>query len=168
MRGHLRLLPAATGPRRTTTLTRLREISPSREGQLVTVRAANARAAPWPAGSVVRTVSTSGLYPGRGGVLYVALESYAVRVSESRCSRLAPDVRVQWRRAQANAGHEITGPARRPAWTARSGRDPDSERPAPPTRCAVLRSAGGRDHAGREVFWPSDRAPSGATGTGVH
>ena len=63
------------------------------KSQLVTVRAAlpELRRA---GGSVVLTVSTSGFYPGRGGVLYVA-SKFAVRGCViALAHELAPDVRV--------------------------------------------------------------------------
>ena len=80
------------------------------KSQLVTVRAAlpELRRA---GGSVVLTVSTSGFYPGRGGVLYVA-SKFAVRGCViALAHELAPDVRVNGVAPGGTLGTELTGPA---------------------------------------------------------
>ena len=74
------------------------------KSQLVSVRAAlpELRRA---GGSVVLTVSTSGFYPGRGGILYVA-SKFAVRGCViALAHELAPEVQGQRRGAGRNAGH---------------------------------------------------------------
>ena len=80
------------------------------KSQLVTVRAAlpELRRA---GGSVVLTVSTSGFYPGRGGVLYVA-SKFAVRGCViALAHELAPEVRVNGVAPGGTLGTELTGPA---------------------------------------------------------
>jgi NAD(P)-dependent dehydrogenase (short-subunit alcohol dehydrogenase family) len=117
-------------------------------------------------GSVVLTVSTSGFYPGRGGVLYVATK-FAVRGCViALAHELAPEVRVNGVAPGGTLGTELTGPAS----IGLSGRVLD----ATPGRAEDLR---GRtplqvalttaDHAGSYVFLASDRA-RGITGTIVH
>ena len=79
------------------------------KSQLVTVRAAlpELRRA---GGSVVLTVSTSGFYPGRGGVLYVA-SKFAVRGCViALAHELAPQVRVNGVAPGGTLGTELTGP----------------------------------------------------------
>ena len=62
-------------------------------------------------GSVVLTVSTSGFYPGRGGVLYVA-SKFAVRGCViALAHELAPEVRVNGVAPGGTLGTELTGPA---------------------------------------------------------
>ncbi|MGI9004860.1 MAG: SDR family NAD(P)-dependent oxidoreductase, partial [Streptosporangiaceae bacterium] len=81
------------------------------KGQLVPVKAAlsELRAA---GGSVVLTVSTSGFYPGRGGILYVA-SKFAVRgCVVALAHELAPQVRVNGVAPGGTLGTELTGPAR--------------------------------------------------------
>lgn len=135
------------------------------KSQLVTVRAAlpELRRA---GGSVVLTVSTSGFYPGRGGVLYVA-SKFAVRGCViALAHELAPEVRVNGVAPGGTLGTELTGPASlglagRVLDTA-AGREEDLRRRTP-LRVAL----GGEDHAGSYVFLASDRA-RGITGTVVH
>jgi len=122
------------------------------KSQLVTVRAAlpELRRA---GGSVVLTVSTSGFYPGRGGVLALAHE-------------LAPEVRVNGVAPGGTLGTELTGPASLGladrVLDAAEGREEDLRRRTP-LRVALS----GEDHAGSYVFLASDRA-RGITGSVVH
>jgi len=135
------------------------------KSQLVCVRAAlpelrRAR------GSVVLTVSTSGFYPGRGGVLYVA-SKFAVRgCVVALAHELAPDVRVNGVAPGGTLGTELAGPASLGlagrALGAAPGREQDL-RARTPLRVALT----GDDHAGSYVFLASDRA-RGITGTVVH
>ena len=61
-------------------------------------------------GSVVLTVSTSGFYPGRGGILYVA-SKFAVRGCViALAHELAPEVRVNGVAPGGTLGTELTGP----------------------------------------------------------
>jgi NAD(P)-dependent dehydrogenase (short-subunit alcohol dehydrogenase family) len=133
--------------------------------QLVTVRAAlpELRRA---GGSVVLTVSTSGFYPGRGGVLYVA-SKFAVRGCViALAHELAPEVRVNGVAPGGTQGTELTGPRSLGLDGQVLGSTPGREedlRSRTPLRVAL----GGEDHAGSYVFLASDRA-RGITGTVVH
>jgi len=135
------------------------------KSQLVTVRAAlpGLRRA---SGSVVLTVSTSGFYPGRGGVLYVA-SKFAVRGCViALAHELAPEVRVNGVAPGGTLGTELTGPASLGldgrVLGAAAGREEDLRRRTP-----LHVALGGEDHAGSYVFLASDRA-RGITGTVVH
>ena len=117
-------------------------------------------------GSVVLTVSTSGFYPGRGGVLYVA-SKFAVRGCViALAHELAPEIRVNGVAPGGTLGTELTGPdslglaGRRLADA--PGREADL-RSRTPLHVALT----GADHAGSYVFLASDRA-RGITGTIVH
>ena len=135
------------------------------KSQLVSVRAAlpelrRAR------GSVVLTVSTSGFYPGRGGVLYVA-SKFAVRGCViALAHELAPEVRVNGVAPGGTLGTELTGPRSLGladhVLDAAPGREEDLRRRTP-LQVALT----GEDHAGSYVFLASDRA-RGITGTVVH
>jgi NAD(P)-dependent dehydrogenase (short-subunit alcohol dehydrogenase family) len=117
-------------------------------------------------GAVVLTVSTSGFYPGRGGILYVA-SKFAVRGCViALAHELAPDVRVNGVAPGGTLGTELTGPrslglAGQVLGTT-AGREEDLRRRTP-LRVALS----GQDHAGSYVFLASDRA-RGITGTVVH
>lgn len=117
-------------------------------------------------GSVVLTVSTSGFYPGRGGVLYVA-SKFAVRGCViALAHELAPDVRVNGVAPGETLGTELAGPAslglddRR--LDAAPGREQDLK-----ARTPLGVALTGADHAGSYVLLASDRA-RGITGTIVH
>jgi NAD(P)-dependent dehydrogenase (short-subunit alcohol dehydrogenase family) len=135
------------------------------KSQLVCVRAAldELRRS---SGSVVLTVSTSGFYPGRGGILYVA-SKFAVRGCViALAHELAPEIRVNGVAPGGTLGTELTGPesiglADR-TLDATPGREEDLKRRTP-LRVALT----GADHAGSYVFLASDRA-RGITGTIVH
>ena len=135
------------------------------KSQLVTVRAAVAglrRAG----GSVVLTVSTSGFYPGRGGVLYVA-SKFAVRGCViALAHELAPEVRVNGVAPGGTLGTELAGPGSLGldghVLGATAGREEDLRRRTP-----LHVALSGEDHAGSYVFLASDRA-RGITGTVVH
>ena len=135
------------------------------KSQLVCVRAAlpELRRA---GGSVVLTVSTSGFYPGRGGVLYVA-SKFAVRGCViALAHELAPQVRVNGVAPGGTLGTELTGPRSLglagQVLGATDGREQDLRRRTP-LQVALT----GEDHAGSYVFLASDRA-RGITGTVVH
>jgi NAD(P)-dependent dehydrogenase (short-subunit alcohol dehydrogenase family) len=135
------------------------------KSQLVSVRAAlpELRAC---GGSVVLTVSTSGFYPGRGGILYVA-SKFAVRGCViALAHELAPQVRVNGVAPGGTLGTELTGPASLGLDGRVLGSAPGREqdlRDRTPLRVALT----GEDHAGSYVFLASDRA-RGTTGTIVH
>ena len=135
------------------------------KSQLVSVRAAlpELRRA---GGSVVLTVSTSGFYPGRGGVLYVA-SKFAVRGCViALAHELAPEVRVNGVAPGGTLGTELTGPRSLGladhVLDAAPGREEDLRRRTP-LQVALT----GKDHAGSYVFLASDRS-RGITGTVVH
>ncbi len=117
-------------------------------------------------GSVVLTVSTSGFYPGRGGILYVA-SKFAVRGCViGLAHELAPDVRVNGVAPGGTLGTELTGPGSLGLADRTLDADPgraDDLRRRTPLHVALT----GADHAGSYVFLASDRA-SGITGTIVH
>jgi len=117
-------------------------------------------------GSVVLTVSTSGFYPGRGGILYVA-SKFAVRGCViALAHELAPRVRVNGVAPGGTLGTELTGPASLGLADRVLGSAPGREqdlRDRTPLRVALT----GEDHSGSYVFLASDRA-RGITGTIVH
>ncbi len=116
-------------------------------------------------GSVVLTVSTSGFYPGRGGVLYVASKFAVCGCVLALAHELAPRVRVNGVAPGGTLGTELTGPRSlglAGQVLAGPGREQDLRRRTP-LRVAL----GGADHAGSYVFLASDRA-RGITGTVVH
>ncbi len=135
------------------------------KSHLVSVRAAlpELRAS---GGSVVLTVSTSGFYPGRGGILYVA-SKFAVRGCViALAHELAPQVRVNGVAPGGTLGTELTGPASLGLDGRVLGSAPGREqdlRDRTPLRVALS----GEDHAGSYVFLASARA-RGITGTIVH
>ncbi|MDL4773150.1 MULTISPECIES: 3-(cis-5,6-dihydroxycyclohexa-1,3-dien-1-yl)propanoate dehydrogenase [Thermomonosporaceae] len=135
------------------------------KSQLVSVKAAlpHLRAS---GGSIVLTVSTSGFYPGRGGILYVG-SKFAVRGCVTALAHeLAPEVRVNGVAPGGTLGTRLRG--------AEGLGQADRELVATPEREAELRgrtplavALTGADHAGGYVFLASDRA-RGVTGTIVH
>jgi NAD(P)-dependent dehydrogenase (short-subunit alcohol dehydrogenase family) len=135
------------------------------KSQLVTVQAAlpELRRA---GGAVVLTVSTSGFYPGRGGILYVA-SKFAVRGCViALAHEFAPDVRVNGVAPGGTLGTELTGPRSMglddQVLGTKAGREEDLRRRTP-----LQVALSGADHAGSYVFLASDRA-RGITGTVVH
>lgn len=135
------------------------------KSQLVTVQAAlpELRRA---GGAVVLTVSTSGFYPGRGGILYVA-SKFAVRGCViALAHEFAPDVRVNGVAPGGTLGTELTGPRSMglddQVLGTTAGREEDLRRRTP-----LQVALSGADHAGSYVFLASDRA-RGITGTVVH
>jgi NAD(P)-dependent dehydrogenase (short-subunit alcohol dehydrogenase family) len=117
-------------------------------------------------GSVVLTVSTSGFYPGRGGILYVA-SKFAVRGCViALAHELAPEVRVNGVAPGGTLGTELTGARSLGLGDRVLGTTADREqdlRRRTPLQVALT----GEDHAGSYVFLASDRA-RGITGTVVH
>ena len=117
-------------------------------------------------GSIVLTVSTSGFYPGRGGVMYVS-SKFAVRgLVISLAHELAPDVRVNGVAPGGTVGTDLRGPEALDLAEQRLDDRPD--------RAAELRSRTPlgvaltpADHAHSYVFLASDGA-SGITGTFLH
>ena len=117
-------------------------------------------------GSVVLTCSTSGFYPGRGGVLYVG-SKFAVRgLVVALAHELAPDVRVNGVAPGGTVGTDLRGPVALgldgQSLGARPGRDAEL-RARTPLEVALTPA----DHAESYVFLASDRA-RGITGTFLH
>jgi NAD(P)-dependent dehydrogenase (short-subunit alcohol dehydrogenase family) len=135
------------------------------KSQLVSVQAALAELRR-SRGCVVLTVSTSGFYPGRGGVLYVA-SKFAVRgCVVALAHELAPDVRVNGVAPGGTVGTGLTGPASMGLAGQRLGAAPGREeelKARTPLRVALT----GDDHAGAYVYLASGRA-RGVTGTVLH
>lgn len=117
-------------------------------------------------GSIVLTVSTSGFYPGRGGVLYVS-SKFAVRgLVVSLAHELAPAIRVNGVAPGGTLNTDLRGPAALGLDDQRLDDQPDrAEQMMRRTPLAV--ALDGADHAGSYVFLASDRA-RGITGTFVH
>jgi NAD(P)-dependent dehydrogenase (short-subunit alcohol dehydrogenase family) len=117
-------------------------------------------------GSVVLTVSTSGFYPGRGGVLYVA-SKFAVRgIVVQLAHELAPRVRVNGVAPGGTLDTELRGAHALGLAERRLGDDPGREealRARTPLEIALRPD----DHAGAYVFLASDRA-RGITGIVVN
>jgi phthalate 3,4-cis-dihydrodiol dehydrogenase len=135
------------------------------KSQLVSVRAALSELER-SGGSVVLTVSTSGFYPGRGGILYVA-SKFAVRGCViALAHELAPRIRVNGVAPGGTLGTGLTGPRILGLAGQVLGSEPGREqdlRGRTPLQVALT----GDDHAGSYVFLASDRA-RGITGTVVH
>ena len=135
------------------------------KSQLISVKAALAELRR-SRGSVVLTVSTSGFYPGRGGVLYVA-SKFAVRgCVVALAHELAPDVRVNGVAPGGTMGTDLTGPASMGLAGQRLGAAPgraEELKARTPLRVALT----GDDHAGSYVYLASGRT-RGVTGTVLH
>ena len=117
-------------------------------------------------GCIVLTCSTSGFYPGRGGVLYVA-SKFAVRgLVVALAHELAPDVRVNGVAPGGTVGTDLRGPAALglddESLGERPGRDAEL-RARTPLQVALTPA----DHAESYVFLASDRS-RGITGTFLH
>jgi NAD(P)-dependent dehydrogenase (short-subunit alcohol dehydrogenase family) len=117
-------------------------------------------------GSVILTTSTSGFYPGRGGVLYVA-SKFAVRgLVISLAHELAPQVRVNGVAPGGTVGTDLRGPAAlgldRTRLDERAGRH-DELKARTPLGVAMTPA----DHASSYVFLASDQA-RGMTGVFLH
>jgi len=117
-------------------------------------------------GSVVLTTSTSGFYPGRGGILYVA-SKFAVRGCVlALAHELAPQVRVNGVAPGGTLGTDLTGPASMGLADRTLGNAPGREedlRVRTPLQVALTPA----DHAAAYVYLASDRA-RGVTGTILH
>ncbi len=159
--------------------TRLEEIPPERllpaceevfrtnvASYLLSTKAALPQLFRRPGSSVVFTVSTSGFYPGRGGVLYVA-SKFAVRgLVVQLAHELAPRVRVNGVAPGGTLGTSLRGVAAL-GLSGRSladlpGREEELQRRTP-LRVALRPE----DHAAAYVYLASDRA-RGVTGTILH
>lgn len=117
-------------------------------------------------GAIVLTVSTSGFYPGRGGVLYVA-SKFAVRGLVIALAReLAPDVRVNGVAPGGTVGTELRGLKTLGLEDARLDAGPSREADLR-TRTPLQVALTPKDQAWSYVFLASRRA-LGITGTFVH
>jgi NAD(P)-dependent dehydrogenase (short-subunit alcohol dehydrogenase family) len=117
-------------------------------------------------GCVVLTVSTSGFYPGRGGVLYVA-SKFAVRgCVVALAHELAPDVRVNGVAPGGTMGTDLAGPASMGLAGQRLSAAPGREEELK-ARTPLGVALTGDDHAGAYVYLASGRA-RGVTGTVLH
>lgn len=117
-------------------------------------------------GSIVLTCSTSGFYPGRGGVLYVA-SKFAVRgLVVALAHELAPHVRVNAVAPGGTLDTDLRGPA-----TLGLAGQSLGERPGRAeelrTRTPLAVALTPADHARSYVFLASDAA-RGMTGTFLH
>ncbi len=117
-------------------------------------------------GCIVLTCSTSGFYPGRGGVLYVA-SKFAVRgLVVALAHELAPDVRVNGVAPGGTVGTDLRGPTALGLDDESLGERPGREaelRARTPLQVALTPA----DHAESYVFLASDRS-RGITGTFLH
>ncbi len=119
-----------------------------------------------PGSSVVFTVSTSGFYPGRGGVLYVA-SKFAVRgLVVQLAHELAPRVRVNGVAPGGTLGTSLRGLASLGLADRRLGDRPGREEELK-ARTPLQLALGPEDHAAAYVYLASDRA-RGVTGTVLH
>lgn len=116
-------------------------------------------------GNIVLTVSTSGFYPGRGGVMYVATK-FAVRgVVVALAHDLAPAIRVNGVAPGGTLNTDLRGPAS--MQLADSRLDAPDRAEGMRARTPLELAMSSEDHAGSYVFLASDRA-RGITGTFVH
>ena len=117
-------------------------------------------------GSVVLTVSTSGFYPGRGGVLYVATKFALRGIVTSLAHELAPDVRVNGVAPGGTLDTDLRGLAALGLSERSLGSQADRAadlRSRTPLAVALTPA----DHAASYVFLASDAA-RGMTGTFLH
>lgn len=135
------------------------------KSMLVSVKAATA-ALRRARGSIVLTVSTSGFYPGRGGILYVA-SKFAVRgCVVSLAHELAPEIRVNGVAPGGTVGTQLRGAAAL-GTSDRILADTPGRAAELAARTPLAVALSGDDHAGSYVFLASDRA-RGITGTFLH
>lgn len=117
-------------------------------------------------GSVILTESTSGYYPGRGGVLYVA-SKFAVRgLVTALAHELAPDVRVNGVAPGGTLGTDLRGLGSL-GLDERSLGDTPGRAEELAGRVPLRVALSGADHAWSYVFLASDRS-RGITGGAVH
>ena len=117
-------------------------------------------------GTVILTTSTSGFYPGRGGVLYVA-SKFAVRgLVISLAHELAPEVRVNGVAPGGTVGTDLRGPAALGLDGARLDERPgrlDQLKARTPLGLAMTPA----DHTSSYVFLAADQS-RGMTGVFLH
>jgi phthalate 3,4-cis-dihydrodiol dehydrogenase len=117
-------------------------------------------------GSIILTSSTSGFYPGRGGVLYVS-SKFAVRgLVIALAHELAPRIRVNGVAPGGTVGTDLRGPSALGLGDTRLDDRPGREdelRARTPLQVAMTPA----DHANSYVFLASDQS-RGITGTFLH
>ncbi|MFE3021657.1 3-(cis-5,6-dihydroxycyclohexa-1,3-dien-1-yl)propanoate dehydrogenase [Streptomyces sp. NPDC059256] len=117
-------------------------------------------------GSVILTESTSGYYPGRGGVLYVS-SKFAVRgLVTALAHELAPDIRVNGVAPGGTLGTDLRG-LNSLGLETRSLGDAPGRADELADRVPLKVALSATDHAWSYVFLASDRA-RGITGAAVH
>jgi len=114
-------------------------------------------------GNIIFTVSTSGFYPGRGGILYVA-SKFAVRGMVIQLAHeVAPDIRVNGVAPGGTMSTDLRGLKSIGQDQRSLGSAPDREEDLK-SRTPLRLAMGPEDHAGTYVYLASDRA-RGITGT---
>lgn len=117
-------------------------------------------------GAVLLTESTSGYYPGRGGVLYVA-SKFAVRgLVTALAHELAPDVRVNGIAPGGTLGTDLRG-LESLGLDSRSLGETPGRAAELAGRVPLKVALSGADHAWSYVFLASDRS-RGITGGALH
>jgi NAD(P)-dependent dehydrogenase (short-subunit alcohol dehydrogenase family) len=117
-------------------------------------------------GSITFTVSTSGFYPGRGGILYVA-SKFAVRGMIIQLAyEVAPEVRVNGVAPGGTMSTDLRGLKSIGLGERSLGSAPDREKDLK-SRTPLRVAMGPEDHAGTYVYLASDRA-RGITGVIVN
>ena len=117
-------------------------------------------------GSIILTVSTSGFYPGRGGVLYVA-SKFAVRGAIIQLAHeLAPEIRVNGVAPGGTMSTDFRGLKSLNLNERRLQDTPDRKEDLK-SRTPLRLAMGPEDHAGAYVYLASDRA-RGVTGVIVN
>ena len=117
-------------------------------------------------GSIIFTVSTSGFYPGRGGILYVA-SKFAVRGMIIQLAyEEAPEVRVNGVAPGGTMSTDLRGLKSIGLGERSLGGAPDREEDLK-SRTPLRLAMGPEDHAGTYVYLASDRA-RGITGVIVN
>ena len=117
-------------------------------------------------GSIILTVSTSGFYPGRGGVLYVA-SKFAVRGTIIQLAHeLAPEIRVNGVAPGGTISTDFRG-LKSLSLNERRLQDAPDRKEDLKSRTPLRLAMGPEDHAGAYVYLASDRA-RGITGVIVN
>jgi len=117
-------------------------------------------------GSIILTVSTSGFYPGRGGVLYVA-SKFAVRGTIIQLAHeLAPKIRVNGVAPGGTISTDFRG-LKSLSLNERRLQDAPDRKEDLKSRTPLRLAMGPEDHAGAYVYLASDRA-RGVTGVIVN
>lgn len=117
-------------------------------------------------GSIIFTVSTSGFYPGRGGILYVA-SKFAVRGMVIQLAHeVAPEVRVNGVAPGGTMSTDLRGLKSIGLYERSLGSALNREEDLK-SRTPLRLAMGPEDHAGTYVYLASDRA-RGITGANIN